>query len=120
MNDQGLESKVSPARRFISVWTLTRSSDGRPNAYLHAGEVKGYGIVEWESPYWHRVEERKASEYALKHPPKARDLWLWGRPDETLVGVWDGEDWEEEDGEDSERSSTPSLSDSTQAAPTEG
>jgi hypothetical protein len=109
MNDQGLESKVSPARRVISVWTLTRTPDGRPNLYLHAGEVKGYGTVEWENPYWHPVEERMASEYASKHPPRTRDLWLWGRPDETLLAVWDGDDCEEEDCEDSEPESMPPL-----------
>jgi hypothetical protein len=114
MNDQGLASTVSPIRRFISVWTLTRRPDGSPNLYLHAGEVKGYGTVEWENPYWHPVKDHMVSEHVSKHPPKTRDLWLWGRPDETLLAVWDGDDWEEEDGEeedceDSEPESMPPL-----------
>jgi hypothetical protein len=116
MNDQGLESTVSPTRRFISFWNLTRTLDGSPNLYLHAGEVKGYGTVEWENSHWHPVEEGMASDYALKHPPRTRDLWLWGRPDETLLAVWDGDDWEEVDGEeenceDSEPESMPALLD---------
>jgi hypothetical protein len=79
---------------------IKRTPDGRPNLYLHAGEVKGYGTVEWENPYWYPVEERMASMYASKHPPRTRDLWLWGRPDEALLAFWDGDDWEEEDGEE--------------------
>jgi hypothetical protein len=102
MNDQGLESTVSRTRRFISDWTLTRTPDGLPNLYLHTGEVKGFGTVEWENVYWHPVKDHTVNEYVSKHPPGTRDLWLWGRPDETLVAVWDGADWEEEDGEDEE------------------
>lgn len=82
------------------MWTLTRGADGSPNLYLHAGHVKDDGGVEWENPYWHPVTEEVATHYASTHPPRHLDVRLWGRPDETLVAVWEGDDWEEDDPSD--------------------
>jgi hypothetical protein len=84
-------------RHFISVWTLTRKADGRPNLYLHAGRIRDDGTIEWEKPYWHPVSEEAASHYTSMYPPTRRDVRRWGRPDETLVATWEGDDWEEED-----------------------
>jgi len=88
---------MDETRYFISVWTLTRNADGRPNLYLHAGHKRDDDTVDWEKPYWHPVSEEAATLYASKHPPSRRDLRRWNRPNETLLAVWQGDDWEEED-----------------------
>lgn len=87
---------VDETRYFISVWTLTRKADGHPNLYLHAGHMRDDDTVDWEKPYWHPVSEEEATRYASEYPPTIREQRRWGRPNETLLAIWPGDDWEED------------------------